>query len=134
MAITKVVIPIAGFGTRMFPASKSMPKAMLPILDPHTGLQVPVLQWIIQYTLDSLVKYYVVRERHDEHDLNLHDYYHMFRVCVVLSEQQREMVEGHFLNHDDHHHQNHHHEREVAILKAMAKQITFLVQRSPAVQ
>ncbi|KAF0804256.1 UTP-glucose-1-phosphate uridylyltransferase [Alcanivorax xiamenensis] len=31
--ISKVVIPVAGLGTRMLPASKSIPKEMLPIVD-----------------------------------------------------------------------------------------------------
>jgi len=31
--IRKAVIPIAGWGTRMFPASKAMPKALFPIVD-----------------------------------------------------------------------------------------------------
>ena len=31
MKVRKAVIPAAGFGTRMLPASKSVPKEMLPI-------------------------------------------------------------------------------------------------------
>ena len=31
--IRKAVIPVAGFGTRMLPASKSIPKEMLPVVD-----------------------------------------------------------------------------------------------------
>ena len=31
--IKKVVIPVAGFGTRFLPASKSIPKEMFPIID-----------------------------------------------------------------------------------------------------
>lgn len=31
--VRKAVIPIAGWGTRMFPASKAMPKALFPIID-----------------------------------------------------------------------------------------------------
>ena len=33
MKIKKAVIPAAGLGTRVLPASKSMPKEMLPIVD-----------------------------------------------------------------------------------------------------
>ena len=29
----KAVIPVAGLGTRMLPATKSIPKEMLPIVD-----------------------------------------------------------------------------------------------------
>jgi UTP--glucose-1-phosphate uridylyltransferase len=36
MAIRKAVIPAAGFGTRMLPAAKAVPKEMLPVLDRPT--------------------------------------------------------------------------------------------------
>src|ERR1700691_2526535 len=36
MTIRKAVIPAAGFGTRMLPAAKAVPKEMLPILDRPT--------------------------------------------------------------------------------------------------
>ena len=42
MKVKKAVIPAAGFGTRMLPASKSMPKEMLPIVDK------PAIQYIIE--------------------------------------------------------------------------------------
>ncbi|MET1253606.1 UTP--glucose-1-phosphate uridylyltransferase GalU [Aliikangiella maris] len=41
MKIQKAVIPVAGLGTRMLPASKSIPKEMLPIVDR------PLIQYII---------------------------------------------------------------------------------------
>jgi UDP-glucose pyrophosphorylase len=31
--ITKAVFPVAGFGTRFLPATKAMPKELLPIID-----------------------------------------------------------------------------------------------------
>jgi len=40
--IHKAVIPAAGFGTRMLPAAKAVPKELLPILDR------PVLQYVIE--------------------------------------------------------------------------------------
>ncbi|MCC7146400.1 MAG: UTP--glucose-1-phosphate uridylyltransferase GalU [Phycisphaeraceae bacterium] len=42
MTITKAVIPAAGMGTRFLPATKSMPKEMLPIIDK------PVLQYVVE--------------------------------------------------------------------------------------
>ena len=33
MIVRKAVIPVAGFGTRMLPASRSVPKVMFPVLD-----------------------------------------------------------------------------------------------------
>jgi UTP--glucose-1-phosphate uridylyltransferase len=40
--IKKAVIPAAGFGTRMLPAAKSIPKEMLPVLDK------PTIQYVIE--------------------------------------------------------------------------------------
>lgn len=42
MKVTKAVIPAAGLGTRFLPATKAVPKEMLPIVD------TPTLQYIIE--------------------------------------------------------------------------------------
>lgn len=36
MKIRKLIIPVAGLGTRFFPVTKSIPKEMLPIVDKPT--------------------------------------------------------------------------------------------------
>ena len=41
-AITKCIIPAAGFGTRFLPATKAQPKEMLPIVDK------PVIQYLVE--------------------------------------------------------------------------------------
>lgn len=41
-APTKAVIPAAGFGTRMLPAAKAVPKEMLPVLDR------PTIQYVVE--------------------------------------------------------------------------------------
>lgn len=42
MKVRKAVIPAAGLGTRMLPATKTVPKEMLPMVDK------PVIQYIIE--------------------------------------------------------------------------------------
>ena len=42
MTIRKAVIPAAGFGTRMLPAAKAVPKEMLPVLDR------PTIQYVVE--------------------------------------------------------------------------------------
>jgi len=42
MKIRKVVIPVAGLGTRFLPATKAQPKEMLPIVDK------PIIQYIVE--------------------------------------------------------------------------------------
>lgn len=47
MKVTKAVIPAAGMGTRVLPATKSMPKEMLPIVDK------PAIQYIVEEAVRS---------------------------------------------------------------------------------
>lgn len=45
--IRKAVIPAAGLGTRFLPATKSMPKEMLPIID------MPIIQFVVEEAIVS---------------------------------------------------------------------------------
>jgi UTP--glucose-1-phosphate uridylyltransferase len=45
--IRKAVIPAAGFGTRMLPAAKAVPKELLPILDR------PTIQYVVEEAADA---------------------------------------------------------------------------------
>lgn len=45
--VTKAVIPAAGFGTRMLPFTKAVPKELIPLVD------TPVLQYVVQEAADS---------------------------------------------------------------------------------
>lgn len=47
MEIHKVVIPAAGWGTRFLPATKAMPKEMLPVVDK------PVIQYVVEEAVAS---------------------------------------------------------------------------------
>ncbi|QSS99636.1 UTP--glucose-1-phosphate uridylyltransferase GalU [Pontibacillus sp. ALD_SL1] len=47
MSIKKAIIPAAGLGTRFLPATKAMPKEMLPIVDK------PTIQYIVEEAIDS---------------------------------------------------------------------------------
>jgi len=48
--VMKAVIPVAGLGTRMLPATKAIPKEMLPIVDK------PLIQYIVNECVDAGVK------------------------------------------------------------------------------
>ncbi|CAN7193985.1 UTP--glucose-1-phosphate uridylyltransferase GalU [Peribacillus frigoritolerans] len=48
--ITKAIIPAAGLGTRFLPATKAMPKEMLPIVDK------PTIQYIVEEAVASGIK------------------------------------------------------------------------------
>lgn len=53
--IRKAVVPAAGFGTRMYPASKALKKELFPIVD-RDGLAKPIIQIVIEEALDSGVE------------------------------------------------------------------------------
>lgn len=50
MKIKKVVIPVAGLGTRMLPATKAIPKEMLPIVDK------PLIQYVVNECIAAGIK------------------------------------------------------------------------------
>jgi UTP--glucose-1-phosphate uridylyltransferase len=50
LRVKKALIPAAGLGTRFLPATKSMPKEMLPIID------TPVIQYVVEEAIDSGIK------------------------------------------------------------------------------
>jgi len=50
MEIRKVVIPVAGWGTRSLPASKNIPKEMLPVYNK------PVVQYIVEEAISAGIK------------------------------------------------------------------------------
>jgi len=71
--IRKAVIPIAGYGTRLFPATKAVPKALFPIIA-QDGLAKPILQLIIEEALTAGVE----------------------EVCLVAQPQQVEPIANYF--------------------------------------
>ncbi|MCK5810971.1 MAG: UTP--glucose-1-phosphate uridylyltransferase, partial [Cocleimonas sp.] len=50
MKLRKAVIPVAGFGTRMLPATKAIPKEMLPVVDK------PMIQYIVDECVAAGIK------------------------------------------------------------------------------
>ena len=50
LKVSKAVIPVAGLGTRMLPATKAIPKEMLPIINK------PIIQLIVEEIYDSGIK------------------------------------------------------------------------------
>lgn len=53
MSIRKAVLPVAGFGTRVLPATKSIPKEMLPVVDR------PAIQYVVDEALEAGIEHIV---------------------------------------------------------------------------
>lgn len=47
MTVTKAVVPVAGLGTRFLPATKAVPKEMLPVVD------TPAIQYVVEEAVSS---------------------------------------------------------------------------------
>ena len=45
--IKKAIIPVAGLGTRMLPATKAIPKEMLPLVDK------PLIQFVVNESYET---------------------------------------------------------------------------------
>jgi UTP--glucose-1-phosphate uridylyltransferase len=53
MRIRKAVLPVAGLGTRVLPATKAIPKEMLPVVDR------PAIQYVVDEALEAGIKHIV---------------------------------------------------------------------------
>ncbi|MCL2278838.1 MAG: UTP--glucose-1-phosphate uridylyltransferase GalU [Oscillospiraceae bacterium] len=67
MKVRKAVIPAAGFGTRMLPATKSIPKEMLPIVDK------PAIHYIVEEAVASGIEDILIVTGRGKHALD--DYF-----------------------------------------------------------
>ena len=71
--VRKAVIPAAGFGTRLFPASKAIKKELFPIID-RDGRPKPVIMAIVEEAINAGIE----------------------EVCLVVQSRDRELFEEFF--------------------------------------
>lgn len=71
--VTKAVIPAAGYGTRLYPATKAVKKELFPIVD-RAGVVKPVIQRIVEEAVHVGVE----------------------EVCLVVQAEDRQLFEGYF--------------------------------------
>ena len=77
--VRKAVIPAAGFGTRLFPASKATKKELFPIVD-RDGIAKPVILLLVEEALSAGIEEVVIIVQ--ENDLN--DFRSFFEVQVTI--------------------------------------------------
>lgn len=65
-AVKKAVIPAAGLGTRFLPATKAIPKEMLPIVD------IPTIQYIVQEAVESGIEEILIITNSNKHCMENH--------------------------------------------------------------
>ncbi len=64
--VRKAVIPAAGLGTRFLPATKAIPKEMLPIVD------VPTVQYIVEEAVSSGIEEILIITNSNKHCMENH--------------------------------------------------------------
>ena len=74
--VRKALIPSAGFATRLFPATRSVPKALMPVMDPK-GTLVPAIHRLIDEAVEAGVE----------------------RVGLVVSPENKPVFERYFFEH-----------------------------------
>lgn len=85
--IRKAIIPVAGFGTRFLPVTKSIPKEMIPIIDK------PTIQYIIEEAVESgITDILLVTSKYKK---SIEDYFDNFYELENLLEKSKnyEMIE-----------------------------------------
>jgi UTP--glucose-1-phosphate uridylyltransferase len=66
MNVKKAVIPAAGYGTRLLPASKAIPKEMIPIVDR------PAIQYIIEEAVEAGIEEILIITSKDKQSIENH--------------------------------------------------------------
>lgn len=64
--IEKAVIPVAGLGTRMLPATKAIPKEMLPVVDK------PLIQYVVSEAIEAGIKQIVLVTHSSKNSIENH--------------------------------------------------------------
>ena len=70
MKVRKAVLPVAGHGTRVLPASKSIPKELLTVVDQ------PVLQYVVDEARAAGIEHFVFVTGRGKHAIEDH-----FEIC-----------------------------------------------------
>ena len=87
MNIRKVVIPVAGWGTRSLPASKNIPNEMLPVYNK------PVVQYVVEEAMRAGVEDVIFVTNRDKSVIEDHFDYNLQLESVLERAGKREMLE-----------------------------------------
>lgn len=85
--ILKAVIPVAGLGTRMLPATKAIPKEMLPVVDR------PLIQYVVKEAIKAGIKEIVLVTHASKNSIENH-----FDTSFELEAQLERRVKRQLLN------------------------------------
>src|SRR4051812_4498755 len=81
--IRKVVFPVGGLGTRFLPATKSMPKEMLPVVDK------PLIHYAFEEAHAAGIEQFIFVTGRNKHAIN-DRFDHVHELQSVLSEKKKQ--------------------------------------------
>ncbi len=88
MKVRKVVIPAAGFGTRFLPATKAMPKEMLPIVDK------PIIQYVVEEAVEAGIEDVIIVTGSHKRSIEDHfDYPFELEQLLIKSGKEKELAD-----------------------------------------
>jgi UTP-glucose-1-phosphate uridylyltransferase/mevalonate kinase len=77
--VRKALIPAAGFGTRLFPATKAVKKELFPVVD-RDGVAKPAILYLVEEALDAgIEEVHIITQEHD-----LADFENLFKHQVTI--------------------------------------------------
>lgn len=84
--VRKVVFPVGGLGTRFLPATKSMPKEMLPVVDK------PLIHYAFEEARDAGIEQFIFVTGRNKHAIEDHfDYVAELQTHLTNNEKRREL-------------------------------------------
>ncbi|MDR2503757.1 MAG: UTP--glucose-1-phosphate uridylyltransferase GalU [Deltaproteobacteria bacterium] len=86
MNITKVIIPVAGWGTRSLPATKNIPKEMLPIYNK------PVVQYVVEEAIHSGLRDVIFITNRDKNVIEDHFDYNLQLEATLERNGKQDML------------------------------------------
>ena len=82
MKIRKAVFPVAGLGTRVLPATKAMPKEMLPVVDR------PLIQHVVDEAREAGIEHFIFVTGRNKNIIEDH-FDRQFKLEMTLRERQK---------------------------------------------
>jgi UTP-glucose-1-phosphate uridylyltransferase len=79
MKVRKAVIPAAGFGTRLFPATKATKKELFPIID-RDGIAKPAILLIVEEALEAGIEEIIIVVQ----ETDLHEFQSFFKSQITI--------------------------------------------------
>ncbi|NRA73596.1 MAG: UTP--glucose-1-phosphate uridylyltransferase GalU [Rickettsiales bacterium] len=82
--IRKVIFPVGGLGTRFLPATKALPKEMLPVVN------IPLIQFAFEEAQNAGIEQFIFITGRNKNAINNH-FDHAYELNSILSEREKKL-------------------------------------------